>query len=167
MAEERPNGLCSVTCREDDQTIARLQAIGAARHDGLSTAKDGADDAVARQREISEGLAVERSGHGELQDAALAFFENRQQARLTAFDLVKDRGDGGTAGRERDVDADALEQPAVVRPADPGDDATDAELTSEQRGQQIFLVVVDHARRGRRFCRCLPPRAARGPSRHP
>ena len=111
--------------------------------------------------EVAQRLAVKRGRHLEFQDAALAFFEHRQQARLSALDLVEHRGNRGAARRQRDVDADALEQPQVGGLADPGDDAPDAELPAEQRRQQVPLVVVDHRDQHVAACRCPRSRAAR------
>lgn len=72
-----------------------------------------------------------------------AFLEDREQVRATALNLVHERGDGRAAGRERDVDADALEQPQVRHAADTRDDLADTELPPEQRREEIALVVVD------------------------
>ena len=58
---------------------------------------------------------------------------------------MKDRGHGGAARREGDVDADPLEQAKVTGPAHPRHDLRDAELPAEQRRQQVALVVVDDA----------------------
>jgi hypothetical protein len=57
---------------------------------------------------------------------------------------VQDRRDGGAARGDRDIDADALEQPVVGAFADPRDDAGNPQLPAEQAGKEIALVVIDH-----------------------
>ena len=63
---------------------------------------------------------------------------------MASLDLVQHRGDGSTTRGERDIDADTFEQPSIVGPADSSNDARHAELPTEERRQQVFLVVVDH-----------------------
>ena len=100
-------------------------------------AEDGADDAVARRIEILEGPADEPGRDFELEDAAFALLEDGEQAGGAAFDFVQHRGDRGPACRDRDVDADALEEAQVRRLADARDDALDPELAAEQRRQEV------------------------------
>ena len=131
--------------RENDQAIAGLDAIVAARHERVRVPHDGADDAVERSSQLLQRPPPESDWDVELEDPTGAALDEREQPCRAALNLMEHRGHRRATGRDRDIDADTFEQPEVGALADARDDASNAELAGEEGCQQVPLVVVDDA----------------------